>query len=173
MFIKMLKILLFSIFVFCGILPLVISNSQAFGLKSTFNKKYIEIPKGASRPGVGLSIQKDGLDGLDLYVVVENFIMGPPTKTWPRQKRVVQGHAQLYINGVKVSRIYSPWFHIKSNYLSNNINDILVTLNDHNQKNWVLDGKVIQAKLQLSFKEPKMKVEHHSSAPLIGKRRVH
>ena len=169
----MLKVYLHLIIsVFCGILPLVLFNSQAAGLKSSYNKKYIEIPKTASRPGIGLSIQKDNFGGLDLYVVVENFMMGPPTKTWPRQKRVVQGHAQLYINGVKVSRIYSPWFHIKSNYLSNNINDILVILNDHYHNHWILDGKVIQAKLQVSFKDKKMKVEHNSSAPLVGKRRV-
>lgn len=54
------------------------------------------------------------------------------------------GHAHIYVNGEKVGRAYSNWFHIK-NVASGDV--IRVTLNADNHAQWGANGQPLAAEI--------------------------
>lgn len=48
-----------------------------------------------------------------------------------------QGHAHLYVDGVKVARLYGPWYHLDG--LAPGPHDITVTLNANNHAEYAAD----------------------------------
>ena len=55
-----------------------------------------------------------------------------------------EGHAYIYINGIK-NRIYSEWYHIEDEKLTQPINQIRVTLNANNRAEYVVNSRPIEA----------------------------
>jgi hypothetical protein len=58
-----------------------------------------------------------------------------------------EGHAHLYINGNKVTRLYGEWYHIPA--LSPGTHKIVVTLNANSHEDLVVKGKVISNKQEV------------------------
>ena len=56
-----------------------------------------------------------------------------------------EGHAHLYINGEKITRVYGNWVHIPSSLLVTGPNAVSVTLNGNDHSEWARDGKSISS----------------------------
>jgi hypothetical protein len=76
-----------------------------------------------------LRVEADPVGGFNLYLEVERFTFAPALVNGPHKPGY--GHAHLYVDGVKLARLYAPAYHIAS--LDPGSHDIVVTLNanDH------------------------------------------
>ncbi len=90
--------------------------------------------------GVSFEINKDSKSGYNLQIITQNFTFTPENVN--TQHIEGQGHAHVYINGVK-QRIYSNWVHIP--HLKKGENEITVTLNGNDHSELMYKNEKIEA----------------------------
>jgi len=89
-------------------------------------------------PTITLDVMKDAKDGYNVYIITEHFTFTPELAN--EEPVFNEGHAHLYINGIKIGRLYGAWTHIPSSLLVTGTNTIEVTLNANNHSDWIYDG---------------------------------
>ena len=104
--------------------------------------KKIEVPQNQPQPTVKLSVTKDALRGWNLQIATTNF-RSAPEKIATKSTATNEGHAHLYINGKKVTRLYGNWYYI--NNLKQGRNQIKVTLNTNSHADIMVNGKPVMA----------------------------
>lgn len=104
--------------------------------------KKVEVPAGQPMPTVNLVVRPDAMSGWNLEVKVTNFAFAPE-RVNTKSTSVNEGHAHLYVNGKKISRLYGNWYHLAT--LPPGINQITVTLNTNDHGDLTHRGKPIQA----------------------------
>lgn len=103
--------------------------------------KTLEIPVGQPVPSVNLIVHPDAMRGWNLEVKVSNFKFAPEKVN--QESKATEGHAHLYINGKKLTRLYGSWYYLSS--LEPGSNKITVTLNTNGHEDLVNKGKPIEA----------------------------
>ena len=106
------------------------------------------VPDGHAVPTVKLEAARDASDGYNLHLMVENFTFSPARTG--QHSAAVEGHAHLYVNGVKIGRVYGTWVHVPAKLLKPGHNDIRVSLNDNQHGAWAHEGKAIEAVIGLA-----------------------
>ncbi|MDA0212984.1 MULTISPECIES: hypothetical protein [Desertifilum] len=101
----------------------------------------LEIPSGSPVPSVNLKIHPDAMRGWNLEVQVSNFQFAPERVN--TQSKPTEGHAHLYINGQKMGRLYSSWYHLEA--LPPGRHEIKVTLNANGHEDLYHNGQPIAA----------------------------
>ena len=86
-----------------------------------------------------LEMVKDPMSGWNLYIQTNNFKFTPENVN--KQHKSGEGHAHLYINGNKITRLYDNWFHIPE--LQKEENQIKITLNANSHETMVFNNKPI------------------------------
>ncbi len=104
------------------------------------NHQAIEIAPGQPVPAVDLVVYPDAIKGWNLQAKVSNFRFAPEKINTPPNPG--EGHAHLYVNGKKVTRLYGSWYYIES--LPPGKNSITISLNANNHADFVYNGKQIQ-----------------------------
>lgn len=99
----------------------------------------LEIPPGQPVPTVKLIVSKDRKKGWNLNIQTTNFTFAPENVNQPGNYR--EGHAHLYINGQKITRIYSDWYYLPA--LESGRDEITVSLNTNDHKTLTVRGKAI------------------------------
>lgn len=84
-----------------------------------------------AKPSVELTISKDPMSGWNLHINTANYRFTPEEVN--RNNVANQGHAHLYIDGYKMARIYSHWYHIKDLTPGEHIVRITLNANDHSE----------------------------------------
>lgn len=92
-------------------------------------------------PTVELSIEPDAKSGYNVHIITENFVWDPANANGEHVDN--HGHAHLYIDGVKITRIYSEWWYLPE--LNPGEHTIEVSLNTNTHDNYVFNGEVISA----------------------------
>ncbi len=92
-------------------------------------------------PAVSIKVEKDALAGWNVYVAVENFRFAPELVNQVNTPN--EGHAHLYLNGRKITRLYGTAFHIDGMKPGENVVSVSLNANDHSDL--VLGGEPIQA----------------------------
>ncbi len=108
----------------------------------------IEMASVAEKPSVELIVEEDNHSGWNLYLDTSNFQFSP--EDCGEEHVEGFGHAHLYINGQKVARLYSPWYHLTG--LRPGEYDLRVTLNSNNHGVYTLDGRAISGYARLVVK---------------------
>jgi hypothetical protein len=103
----------------------------------------LEINKQKPIPSVDIEMTKDVKDGYNLHIKTENFTFTPENVN--TQNIDNQGHAHIFINDKKLTRVYGNWYYISSDKLKEGQNKIEVTLNANNHSELTIDGKHISA----------------------------
>ncbi|WP_299414744.1 hypothetical protein [uncultured Sulfitobacter sp.] len=84
----------------------------------------------------------DAMDGYNIQILVRNFTFTPASIN--REVVPNEGHAHIYINGAKISRVYGNWYHIPSSLFAPGVNALTVTLNANDHSTWATpDGALI------------------------------
>ncbi|MGI9492812.1 MAG: hypothetical protein ACR2QF_10475 [Geminicoccaceae bacterium] len=99
--------------------------------------------------GLALHATADIAGGYNIHVITENFRFSP--ENIDKATDAIEGHAHLYVNGTKKSRLYGPWFHLPEAWLQPGENIVRVTLNDNQHAHWAQGGNVIAAEVRLDF----------------------
>ncbi len=136
MFICYFKIMRFFIFVF------IILSFKAFahhpGHKIEASKPY---------PIISLEVLEDDMDGYNLLIKLENFKLTP--EDVGKKNHLNSGHMHLFVNDIKIGRVYSNWFHIPGRFFSLEENIIRVTLNSNLHDLFMINGNPIQLEIKV------------------------
>ena len=98
----------------------------------------VEAPAGMA---VAISLAPDPLGGANLKVMSEGFTLAPAKVNAPNV--MGEGHPHLYVNGVRLGRIYSPYLHLGK--LAPGMNEVRVTLNTNMHQEYAHGGETIEA----------------------------
>ncbi len=109
------------------------------------------VPADTTAPTVKIELTEDEMSGYNLRLITENYKFTPGKIG--SEPVANEGHAHLFINGNKVARLYSPWFHIPAEMLTAESNEITVTLNANDHSDWTVNDEHISAS-QLLEAEP-------------------
>ena len=93
-------------------------------------------------PSVDIKITKDVFSGYNLQLITKNFKFTP--EKIGTANVMSEGHAHIYINGKK-TRLYSEWYHIDDEKLTQPINQIRVTLNANDHSEYTVNSRPIEA----------------------------
>ncbi len=102
--------------------------------------KTMQIPAGQPVPVVDLTVHPDAMKGWNLELKVSNFRFAPEKIN--TESNPTEGHAHLYVNGEKLTRVYGSWYYLSS--LPPGQQKITVSLNANRHEDLVHNGKPIQ-----------------------------
>jgi hypothetical protein len=105
--------------------------------------KTLEIPAGQPVPTVILVAFPDAIQGWNLEVKVSNFRFAPEHVNG--KSLTTEGHAHLYVDGKKVTRLYGNWYYLPS--LPPGQHTITVSLNANGHEQLTHQGKPLQASI--------------------------
>ena len=98
-------------------------------------------------PNVNLEIYEDNMDGYNLFIKLENFILTPMDVG--KKNKSNSGHVYLYVNDIKIGRVYSNWFHIPGRYFNLKENIIRITLNSNLHDSFAINGNPIESEIKV------------------------
>ena len=137
-----------SIFVGVIIAPLFrempqthMANMQAMEMDAAAMHPTREVPADGA-PSVDMSVIKDPVNGWTLTLTTENFTFAPLSAGSAALPN--EGHAHLYVDDVKIARLYGPHFHIAD--LAPGQHDITVTLSSNDHAYLSVNGARIEAR---------------------------
>lgn len=102
--------------------------------------KKVEIPAGQAVPSVDLTVHPDAIKGVNLEVKLTNFRFAPEKVN--QESKLTEGHAHLYVDGKKLTRLYSSWYYLAD--LEPGQHKITVSLNTNNHEDLVHQDKMIE-----------------------------
>jgi hypothetical protein len=103
----------------------------------------LELDESQPVPTATISVTKDMKMGYNLKIVTTDFTFTPQNASMA-DAAVPQseGHAHLYINHEKITRLYGEYFYISSDLASPG-DDVMITLNTNSHKDIVESNKVV------------------------------
>jgi hypothetical protein len=98
---------------------------------------------GAIAPTLHIAATKDAKDGWNVQLVTTNFRFAPEHASGAHSAG--EGHAHVYVDGVKVGRLYGAWTHVSQANLSHGSHEIKVTLNTNDHNEYAVNGASVQS----------------------------
>ena len=89
-------------------------------------------------PSVTHLMFPDVMGGYNVQILPNNFNFTPAAINRAPQDN--EGHAHIYVNGVKIARVYSSWYHLSDDFLNPGENEVSVTLNANDHSEWTVNG---------------------------------
>ncbi|MFT4412821.1 hypothetical protein ACLM5H_03075 [Fredinandcohnia humi] len=135
-----------SFFVLFSFVSLMLYLHNLSGHSGTMNHalahqtNQILIPDNVTAPSITGSVSKD-LSGTWLLEIETNHFTFEPEKVGTQDISYNEGHAHIYLDGIKVNRLYGNYYNLDN--LSPGKHEIKVTLNGNNHGVFVLAGKEI------------------------------
>ena len=117
------------------------SMDDSQGMGESHHHGSLEIPAGQPVPTVTLMVYLDPVQGWNLEVLTTDFSFAPEQVNQANSPG--EGHAHLYINGEKISRVYGPWLHLPE--LPSGNNEITVGLNANGHEVLTHNGQEIES----------------------------
>ncbi|MBL4893223.1 MAG: hypothetical protein JKX91_15670 [Rhizobiaceae bacterium] len=105
------------------------------------HSKLLSLEAGPNAPTIAIDLAKDAVGGWNLHIVTTHFRFAPEAVNAEHQ--VGEGHAHIYVNGIKLARVYGPWFHIGA--LPKGNVEVSVTLNANNHQALAVGDKTLVA----------------------------
>ena len=116
-------------------------------------------------PKIQLSVFRDAIDGVNVNVKVQNYLLNAPD-TVEADSEVLQGHAHVFVNGIKKQRLYGDNIHIPNEWLKKGVNQIAISLNSHQHENWVKDNSNIVGSVFINLQSKGLVLHNYTSQPL-------
>jgi hypothetical protein len=104
--------------------------------------RMVEISAQQPVPTVNLIAHPDSRRGWNLEVRVTNFQFAPEHVN-QAGATTAEGHAHLYIDGVKITRLYGNWYYLES--LAPGKHEVMVNLNTNDHGMLMHNGQPIQS----------------------------
>jgi len=94
------------------------------------------IPSNLTTPTIDLSIFYDEMDGFNLVISTEHYRFLPPQRASKEDITILEGHAHIFINDVKILRTYGKDIHLPEHLFRKGFNKLMVSLNTHQHATW-------------------------------------
>jgi hypothetical protein len=104
------------------------------------HEQVLNIPDSQPIPELDLVVHEDKVKGWNLELKVTNFQFAPEKIN--QTSNTTEGHAHLYVNGKKVTRIYSNWYYLPE--LESGRNEIRVELNANGHESLMYQGQLVE-----------------------------
>ncbi|GIU91569.1 MAG: hypothetical protein KatS3mg011_0475 [Acidimicrobiia bacterium] len=101
-------------------------------------------------PTLEVEVSPDPVSGVNLHLVTERFTWAPESASGPHVPG--EGHAHVYVDGRKVARVYTPWFHLDGLQLGSHELRVDLTANDHAV--YAADGEPVADTVLVEVPEP-------------------
>lgn len=111
----------------------------------------LEVSETAPAPSVTHLVFPDPMGGYNIQILTDNFKITPASINDAPVEN--EGHAHLYVNGEKYTRIYSNWFHLPAAALVDGVNVVSVTLNANDHSQWSIGGVPIASNVRVVVPE--------------------
>jgi hypothetical protein len=104
---------------------------------------HAELEVDATKPVPTISVEalKDAKDGYNIHITTTNYAWAPEHVNGAAVQG--EGHAHIYVNGVKIARVYGEWFNLSESTLQDGENIVEVTLNANDHSEWMHKGEHI------------------------------
>lgn len=99
----------------------------------------------ATAPTVEVMAIPDTKSGYNVRLITDNFTFTPDAAGGENVQG--QGHAHIYVDDVKMARVYGEWVHLPAEAFTAGANTIRVTLNANDHSEWQVEGESIQAEV--------------------------
>lgn len=123
-------------------------DHSAMGDHAMMHDTPLEI-SAADAPTLSIMVMNDPMAGYNLHVMTGNFSFSPQNASLAHVPG--QGHAHVYVNGVKLARLYSSWMHLDALPTGNVTIEVSLTSNDH--RPFAMNGTNITASTTLTVPE--------------------
>jgi hypothetical protein len=97
-------------------------------------------------PDISIMVKPDPVSGYNLHVTTNGFTFAPRAAGMAHV--IGEGHAHVYVDGTKISRLYGEWMHIAS--LPDGEVEVEVTLNANDHRPLSNAGQLISAKAMVT-----------------------
>lgn len=101
----------------------------------------VSVPDGKLVPEVKLSVEKDPKAGWNVHVETKNFKFAPEKAS--AEHVFGEGHAHIYVDDMKIARLYGNWFHIAEMKPGKHVVKVTLNANDHSE--YVVGERHIEA----------------------------
>lgn len=91
----------------------------------------LSLAPSATAPTLAITVEADPVSGHNLHIGVENFTFSPENASLDHIDG--EGHAHVYINGVKLGRFYGPWVHLDGLPEGEVTVEVTLNANDHRE----------------------------------------
>lgn len=155
-----------KLFSFFLLLTTVVSISASAGSTQIHQHKSRDVGS-HPLPRLAIQVERDPMDGINVHLVLQDYVINSPATATPEgdDDAVLQGHAHVYVNGVKRQRLYGEDVHIPANWLIDGVNQIAVSLNSHQHENWMSDAHTIVASAFINLKNEPLVMHYYASQP--------
>ena len=102
----------------------------------------IEVPEGTPAPTLSIEALPDAKSGYNVRIETTNFEM--LAENVNLNPTPGEGHAHIYVNDEKISRVYGEWFHLDGKLFKAGENTIKVSLNANDHSQWSVGGESIE-----------------------------
>ncbi len=110
---------------------------------------------------VSVETKLDGDSAVNLKITTEGFTFAPERVNGPHMDG--EGHAHVYVDGVKINRIYGPYYHLGG--LTPGERSIRITLNANSHEQYARGGQPVEATTTVVIPgEAKEIADHEASA---------
>ncbi|MBR9864247.1 MAG: hypothetical protein GYB24_12480 [Rhodobacteraceae bacterium] len=106
----------------------------------------ISVADDGSAPAITATLHPDAMSGYNLEVRTSNFTFTPEAVNAADTPNT--GHAHIYVDGVKLTRLYGNWFHLSG--LTSGDHVIAVELNANSHSPIHVDGQPVRTELTVS-----------------------
>lgn len=103
----------------------------------------ISVANDGNAPAISATLHPDSMSGYNLEVRTRNFTFTPQTVNAADTPNT--GHAHIYVDGVKLTRLYGNWFHLSG--LTPGDHVIAVELNANSHSPIHVDGQPVRTEL--------------------------
>ena len=105
---------------------------------------------------VAITAEPDAHGGVDVRIATEGFQFAPDSVDQPHTPGA--GHAHIYVDGVKLGRVFEPDYHIDP--LTPGQHEIRVSLNTNDHSELVYDGAKAESTVTVTVPDVGQAVEH-------------
>ena len=93
-------------------------------------------------PSINLKVIKDKIDGYNIFIDLKNFNLNPSEIGGENISN--SGYLQLFINDIRITRIYSDWVHVPQRFFNLKENFIKITIHSYLHHQFTIKGKPIE-----------------------------
>ena len=122
------------------------SSSQTGQGHAHDHGKALSLPEGGAAPTLDIELTEDPASGWNLHIKTTNFRFSPERASLEHVDG--EGHAHVYVNGVKIARHYGPWMHIAA--LPKGENTVMVSLNSNDHRALAIGEKPLMSSVSVT-----------------------
>ena len=93
-------------------------------------------------PSINLKVIKDKIDGYNIFIDLKNFNLNP--SEIGDENISNSGYLKLFVNDIKISRIYSDWVHVPQRFFNLKENFIKITIHSHLHDQFTIEEEPIE-----------------------------